>query len=143
MVQIEPAGLEQPMDRLAIGLVIVDADRLEHAEGGDGVGEEEGRVVGGVERGADFGQRQHDAGGGFILHGADALDAVAGIGGERGAQGGEIDAAGPIGGHGFDVQAEGAAHLAPGFGEMPGLDHQQRVAGGEEVGHAGLPGAMA
>ena len=36
-MQIEPAGPQEAMDRLEIGLVIVDANSLEHADGGDGV----------------------------------------------------------------------------------------------------------
>ena len=37
VVQIEPPGPQEPMHRLEIGLVIVDADSLEHADGGDRV----------------------------------------------------------------------------------------------------------
>ena len=79
----------------------------------------------------------------IVVDDADRLDGMGGVGRQDLADIGDIDATAPVGFDDPDLQPMAARHRGPLVREVAGLQDQDRVAGGQQVGQAGLPGAMA
>ena len=72
---------------------------------------------------------------------ADGLDPVAGVAGEPFFDGVRIGAPAPIARQEIHLETQPLGEPAPEDGELPGLVHQDPVAGGQRVDQGGFPGA--
>ena len=131
------AAAHRDVDAPGIHLVVHGGER------GDRVGQQQGRVLGLVHGATDLGHRQHHAGRGLVVDGEHGLDLVRLVLGQALGELGDVGALAPVGGEGLDLDAEIDRHLRPALGEIAGLDDQNGVAGGEQVGERGFPGAVA
>jgi hypothetical protein len=96
-----------------------------------------------IDHVADCRQRQGQTRRRLVVHHADRLDGVRRVLLQDRGNLGNIDAAPPVGMHRARLQAVLGGHHAPFFREIPGLDDQHLVAGGEQVDQRRLPGAVA
>ena len=113
------------------------------AQRGDRVGQQQRRMLGLVDGAADLGQRQHHAGRGLVMDGQHGLDLVLLVPGQTLGDLRDIGALADIGRDQLDLDAEVVGHLGPASREIAGLDHQHGLAGREQVGECGFPGAVA
>ena len=74
---------------------------------------------------------------------AHRADFAVAVGAESVFNGLRVDTAAPVRLQEFGFDAETIRHLLPQRGEMPGLDHQNPLALGNEIGKRGFPGAGA
>ena len=128
-------GQHQPL--LAAAHHHVDAPfvhpQVDAGQRGDGVHQQQRRVLRRVQRRAHLVQRQEHAGGGLVVDGADRLDLMRRVGFEQGLQRGHVDAHAPVAPKGAHVQPEVQRHAAPRLGEIAGLQDQHGVAGRQHV----------
>ncbi len=76
---------------------------------------------------------------GFVVDDAKRLEAPLPVGCERRLDRRERRAPAPVGRDGAHLDPEPSRHRRPGFGEIARLDHQDLIAGGEEVAQRRMP----
>ena len=96
-----------------------------------------------IDRRSDGRQRQHQSGRGLIVHDTDRLDRVCGVGRQCASDVGNVDATTPVSSDHLHLESMAACHRCPFIGEISRLQHQDRIAGRQQVGQAGFPGAVA
>ena len=99
--------------------------------------------LGAVDRLAHFGNRRQTAGRGLVVQEADRLDLVLLVLAQARLDFRGIDAAAPVGGDDFRLEAEAFGHLLPQHAELARLHHQHLVAGRQRVDQRAFPGAGA
>ena len=140
-VEAEPGWEHQTFLRARDGhvdspLVVAVVDR---GERGDRVDQQQRRVVGRVDGGADLRDAAGDTGRGLVVHHAHGLDPMPLVVGETLLDRFRVDTVSPIARHEVHVEPESAGHRLPQCGEVPGLEGQHPVTGGEGVDQRGLP----
>ena len=125
----------------------VDAERIHRerrrCERGDDVDDEQRRVRGGVDRGAQRGEVAGRAAGGVGVDDEDRADAMRGVVAQHRLDGGRIDRPAFDVGRAHGAAAERLDLLGPAVGEVAGARHQDRRAGRDQVGDHRLPAAVA
>ena len=131
------AAADREVDAPGVHLVFHAGER------GDRVAEQQRGMLGLVDGAPHFRKRQDHAGRGLVVDGQHRLDLVFLVGGEALGDAGNVGALALVGGNRLDLDLEMVGHLGPALGEVAGLDHQHRLAGREQVGESGFPGAVA
>ena len=131
----------EPADRDidAPGVVLV----FQRREAGDGIDHQQRRMLGAVERLANFERMGDAAGRGLVVHHHTALILCCAIGGELRLDLLDVGAAPPVGRQEIDVELEFLGDAAPQHRELAGLGHQHLVAGRQRIDDRGFPGAGA
>ena len=112
-------------------------------EAGNRIDHQQRRMADGVHRFAHLVDARAAAGRRLVVDDADGLDFVRLVGAQLLLDQVGVGADAPVGRNDVGIEPELGRHLHPEHRELPGLAHQDLVAGRQRVGEAGFPGAGA